>query len=104
MRIEMINNSNAANSLSVLNENLSAMISQSETTLSSLQTIKQFSYSMNGGVGSLQDAVDSVSSRMEQEETTKQFARNLKISLRRYKQLMRKFLKKLHKTKKNFIV
>lgn len=71
MRIEMINNSNAANSLSVLNENLSAMISQSETTLSSLQTIKQFSYSMNGGVGSLQDAVDSVSSRMEQEETTK---------------------------------
>ena len=71
MRIEMINNSNAANSLSVLNENLSAMISQSETTLSSLQAIKQFSYSMNGGVGSLQDAVDSVSSRMEQEETTK---------------------------------
>lgn len=71
MRIEMINNSNAANSLSVLNENLSAMISQSETTLSSLQTIKQFSYSMNGGVGSLQNAVDSVSSRMEQEETTK---------------------------------
>lgn len=67
----MINNSNAANSLSVLNENLSAMISQSETTLSSLQAIKQFSYSMNGGVGSLQDAVDSVSSRMEQEETTK---------------------------------
>ena len=71
MRIEIINNSNAANSLSVLNENLSAMISQSETTLSSLQTIKQFSYSMNGGVGSLQNAVDSVSSRMEQEETTK---------------------------------
>lgn len=71
MRIEMINNSNAANSLSVLNENLSAMISQSETTLSSLQTIKQFSYSMNGGVGSLQNAVDFVSNRMEQEETTK---------------------------------
>ena len=71
MRIEMINNSNAANSLSVLNENLSSMISQSEATLSSLQTIKQFSYSMNGGVGSLQNAVDSVSSRMEQEETTK---------------------------------
>lgn len=67
----MINNSNAANSLSVLNENLSAMISQSETTLSSLQTIKQFSYSMNGGVGSLQNAVDFVSNRMEQEETTK---------------------------------
>lgn len=71
VRIEIINNSNAANSLSVLNENLSAMISQSEATLSSLQTIKQFSYSMNGGVGSLQNAVDSVSSRMEQEETTK---------------------------------
>lgn len=71
VRIEIINNSNAANSLSVLNENLSAMISQSETTLSSLQTIKQFSYSMNGGVGSLQNAVDFVSNRMEQEETTK---------------------------------
>lgn len=71
MRIEIINNSSSSGSLSFLSSNLSKLISQSETTIASLHSLKSFSYSMNGGIGLLQGAVDSIDDRIGQEETRK---------------------------------
>lgn len=71
MRIELINNSSTSNSISLLGTNLTSLISQSETSISSLRALKNFSHSMNGGVGLLQSAVDSIDARIKQEETRK---------------------------------
>lgn len=71
MRIEIVNNSNSSGSLPFLSSNLSKLISQSETTVASLYALKNFSHSMNGGIGLLQGAIDSIDERIGQEETKK---------------------------------
>lgn len=46
----------------------SSLISKSRRVVSSFQVVKTFSNHMNGGIGSLQNAVDQIDSRMQQEE------------------------------------
>ncbi|MCM1508180.1 MAG: hypothetical protein NC177_13780 [Ruminococcus flavefaciens] len=88
MRIELINNSNTSNSTSLLDANLSSLISQSETSISSLRSLKNFSHSMNGGVGLLQSAVDSIDARIEQEETRKGDLVDTKTKIDRFTELV----------------
>lgn len=88
MRIELINNSSASNSISLLGKNLTSLISQSETSISSLRSLKNFSHSMNGGVGLLQSAVDSIDARIEHEETRKGNLVEAKIKIDKYTELI----------------
>lgn len=45
------------------------LLRKARKTVSSFQTIKSFTYNMNGGVGILQDAVNQIESRITAEET-----------------------------------
>lgn len=88
MRIEIINNSSSSGSLSFLGSNLSTLISQSETTIASLQSLKSFSNSMNGGIGLLQEAADSIDARIGQEETKKSNLVNTQMKLNGFVELV----------------
>lgn len=88
MRIEIINNSSSSRSLSFLGSNLSTLISQSETTIASLHSLKRFSHSMNGGIGLLQGAVNSIDGRIGQEETRKSNLINTQTKLNSFVELV----------------
>ena len=69
MRIEL--NSGGLGGSAVISgfqTDFSSLISKSRRVVSSFQVVKTFSNHMNGGIGSLQNAVDQIDSRMQQEE------------------------------------
>ena len=45
-----------------------SLLGKARKTVSSFQTIRSFTYNMNGGVGILQDAVSQIESRLAVEE------------------------------------
>lgn len=69
MRIEL--NSGGLGGSAVISgfqTDFSSLISKSRRVVSSFQVVKTFSNHMNGGIGSLQNAVDQIDARMQQEE------------------------------------
>ena len=69
MRIEL--NSGGLGGSAVISgfqTDFSSLIFKSRRVVSSFQVVKTFSNHMNGGIGSLQNAVDQIDARMQQEE------------------------------------
>lgn len=54
--------------------NMSGFISDAESVISSFKAVNSKAYDLNGGVGSLQGAVDAISERIQQEEERKEAA------------------------------
>ncbi len=72
MRIEL--NSGGLGGISTISnmqESIDSLLQKSETLVSALQSIRSYTYSMNGGVGILQDAVSNLEARLQAEETKK---------------------------------
>ncbi len=57
--------------ISNMQENIDSLLQKSETLVSALQSIRSYTYGMNGGVGILQDAVSNLDARLQAEETKK---------------------------------
>ena len=72
MRIEL--NSGGLGGISTISnmqESIDSLLQKSEALVSALQSIRSYTYSMNGGVGILQDAVSNLDARLQAEEAKK---------------------------------
>ncbi len=70
MRIE-INAGGLGNGVAIngFQSDMSSFISSAETVISSFKTVKNETYNLSGGVGSLQCSLDDISARIQKEET-----------------------------------
>jgi len=96
MRIEL--NSGGLGGSAVISgfqTDFSSLISKSRRVVSSFQVVKTFSNHMNGGIGSLQNAVDQIDARMQQEEAKADALKTAQKSQRIFWNLSIQLMKKL---------
>ena len=60
---------------------LASYISDAESIISSFKTVRNSTYSLNGGVGELQNSLSSIESRIQEEETKKLEAENVQAKV-----------------------
>lgn len=89
MRIEL-NSGGLGSVASILNmqSDISNLLGKSDAFLSALRSVKNYTYNMNGGVGLLQRAVDSIEDRFGKEETRKSNLFNVQTKINRFIELV----------------
>lgn len=75
-------------SIASMQTDINSLLSKSSSLMTSFQSVRNFVYNMNGGVGLLQSAVDSIDARIEQEETKKSNLANTLIKLNSFVELV----------------
>lgn len=78
MRIEVINGRSAGTAtVSGLQSDLSVLLNETDSVISALKAVKKYSYSINGGVGILNDAVNDIDLRIQNEESKRNDLQNV---------------------------
>lgn len=77
MRIELNAGGLMGNNISTFQTNLSNFTDKIDDVISSFQTIQRRTYNINGGIGSLENAIDSIQARIDTEKRKKQEISNV---------------------------